>query len=898
MAIGPGARIGPYEVISLLGEGGMGKVWRAHHLALGRDDALKVLPDAFAGDPERMSRFRREAQILASLNHPNIAHVYGFEGTEGAWALVMELVDGQTLAERLAEGPLPLDEALLIARHVAEALEAAHEQGIVHRDLKPANIKVRPDRTAKVLDFGLAKSLDPSADVSAQVVDAPTRTSPLMTQANSILGTVAYMSPEQARGRALDKRTDIWSFGCVFYEMLTGRRAFGGEDVTETLAAIARHEPDWTALPGTVPMAIRRLLRRCLDKDSRRRLRDIGEVRVILDDLGGDDSGSPAESGSQPWRWRWVLAAGLGVGLVGSAATGLIVWRARQPAPPKVSRLSILPPTDAAVRGSSLAISSDGNLIVYVSGDGTQLSVRALDELSPRHIRNLGAPDQPFISPDGQWIGFFDGLNELKKVPVTGGAAVSIASLQGSAPRGGSWSPDGTIIFATDDPATGLWRVPDRGGTPELLTTHAGGAGDHHWPHVLPDGRGVLFTRRLFQSGSPDEGEILALDLNTGDLKTLVPGSHPQYVSSGHLVYGDAGALRAVRFDPVRLNVLGTPASLLESISTSPDSALGVAVSRSGTLSYVSGASGGLTDRARRLVWVDREGNEEPLAAPPDAYVIARISPDGTRVAIDERGDSGYGLVIWDLPRELMTPFTFGVDAYPAWTPDGEHVAFTSFDAATGTGHLFWQRISGAGGPQRLEASPRSRYASSFTPDGTRLLYREEGGEGGLDIGVLPIGERQRGEFLIRTAFSELNPEVSPDGRWLAYESNRTGVPNIYVRPFPAIDAGQWQVSLDGGTQPAWARNGRELFYRARDGSVMAVPVSLSPTFSSGSASRVVKAGYFARGPFRSYEPSPDGTRFLMIKEGDSPAGMSSGATTIVVVLNWQQELTRALPEQ
>lgn len=875
MALASGTRLGPYQIVAPLGAGGMGEVYRATDTNLKRSVAIKVLPEALSRDVERLARFQREAEILASLNHPHIAQIHGLERSDGTTALVMELVDGQTLADRITLGRLAVDEALPIARQIAEALEAAHEQGIVHRDLKPANIKLRTDGTVKVLDFGLAKALQP-APSSVVSSEAPTIDSPVRTETGIILGTAPYMSPEQARGRTVDKRTDVWSFGCVLYEMLTGKPAFRGEDVAETLALVLRAQPDWQAVPGDTPLSIRTLLKRCLEPDPRRRLRDIGEARIVLE--------NPDRATQPPPASRRILLPGLAIGLLLGLAAGLAVWLLRRPDPQPVRRLSIVPPASAPLQGESLAVSPDGKQFVYVSGDGSQISVRAIDELKPRHIPNLGRVRQPFLSPDGQWIGFFDGLNALKKVPITGGAAITVTTLGGAAPRGGSWSPDGTIIFATDDPATALWRVAASGGTATQLPRDL--QGDYYWPHVLPEGQAVLFTLHA----SPD-GEVAVLDLRSGKQKVLMPGSHAQYLPTGHLIYGVSGTLRAVRFDIRRLEVVGTPVPVLDEIATSPASPFGVVAAPSGILAYVTGGAGGLADRSRRLVWVDRKGNEEPLSAPADAYAIARISPDGTKIAIDDRATPG--LSIWDVERGAPSRFTFGNDAYPVWSPDGQRIAFTSFDSGRGIGYLHWQAADGAGGPVRLAESKGSRYASSFTPDGSRMVFREEAGPAGLDIGVLTLGNAVQSELLIQTPSSELNPEISPDGRWLAYESDQSGQTQIYVCPFPDVKAGLWQISTEGGVEPAWSRDGRELFYRTRDGAVMAVPIASGPRFRPGTAMKVVAAGYFSAGPFRSYDPAPDGKRFLMIR-GASPDRASG--PSLVVVLNWFSELERLVP--
>jgi serine/threonine-protein kinase len=467
-------------------------------------------------------------------------------------------------------------------------------------------------------------------------------------------------------------------------------------------------------------------------------------------------------------------------------------------------------------------------------------------------------------------------------VPISGGPALFVTSLGGAAPRGASWSPDGTIVFATDDPATGLWRVSENGGTAQLLTK--ADQGDHVWPYVLPGGAAILFTQFVYPVRSP---EVAVLDPMTGERRALMPGSHALYVPTGHLVYSASGTLRAIGFDLSRRAVVGISRPVLDQVSTLMTAALGVVLASDGTLAYVSGAS----NAARELVWVDRDGKEEGLGAATAGYVMPRLSPDGRKVVLDERVVSGNGLWMWDIERKMMMPFTFGVDAYPLWTPDGERVVYTSFDPKTGVGNLTWQSASGAGGPERLIEGSRSRYATSFAPDGSRLVFREEA-DAGLDIGVLSLGATRGAELTIQTEHSELNPEISPDGRWLAYESNQSGSAEIYVRPFPDVDAGLWQVSAGGGVQPAWARNGRELFYRTVDGALMAVPVELKPRFVAGAPAKIFEGRYFSGGPYRAYDVSPDGKRFLVITRG-AATGNTASAPGIVVVQNWTEELKR-----
>jgi len=876
-----GTTLGHYRITAKLGEGGMGVVYRARDERLDRDVAVKVLLEAVAQDKERMARFEREAKLLAQLNHNNIATLYGLEVDESRSYLVMELVEGETLASRLSRGPLPMDDALTVALQLAEALEAAHEQGIVHRDLKPSNIALTEDLDLKVLDFGLATALAPPS-MESDPSESPTLS--LGTAVGTILGTAAYMSPEQARGKRVDKRTDIWAFGCCIYEALTGKRPFLGETVSDTLVELLEREPDWDGLPENTPSTIRRLVRRCLEKDQRQRLRDIGEARVAISGASGwadDEQGGAVPSKQAGWRANLVL--GLGAAVITGIVVGVSVWLAVRPPVPRVTRLSITLPAEVL---PTIAVSPDGTQVVYVGAAGSGLSVRALDELTPRHLTDLGSPSQPFISPDGKWIGFFDGLKSLKKVPMTGGPPVLVCPLGGTAARGASWSPDGTIIFATDDPGTGLWRVPDAGGVAELLTTPKQGNDDHHWPHVLPGGRAVLFTVRQMGLADP---LVALLELDSGAVKTLLPGSHPMYVPTGHLIYESSGTLRAVGFDLGQLETVGTSVPVLEQVATTRSGQIGASVANDGTLVYLPG---GIRGVSRRLVWVDREGNEELLPVPPGAYMIPRISPDGASVALDNREISA-NIWIWDFEREAMTRFTFETSAYPVWTPDGRMLVFTAFDK--GVGNLTWRVSDGTAMHERLMEGPNSRYPTSITPDGTRLVYREEAGATGLDLAMLTLGSDAPPEPLIATEFNELNAEISPDGRWLAYRSNESGRDEVYVRPFPNVEAALWQVSTDGGQHPVWARSGEELFYRGLDGSLMQMPVELQPRFVACTPTKLFEGPYL-RGSGRAYDVSPDGRRFLMIKEGDGPSDDSS-PPGIIVVQNWFEELRRLVPE-
>jgi len=555
VSLAPGSRLGPYDILAAIGAGGMGEVYSAHDRKLDRDVAIKILPEALAADPERIARFEREAKTLAALNQPHIAHIYGLEESNGVRALVMELVEGSTLADRIAQGPIPVDEALPIAKQIAEALEAAHEQGIIHRDLKPANIKVRADGTVKVLDFGLAKAFDPSASSGAGATMSPTL-SLHATQAGIILGTAAYMAPEQARGKAVDRRADIWAFGCVLYEMLTGRRAFEGDDVSTILAAVLKTDPDWQLLPPGTPPGLRRLLVRCLHKDVKDRLQAIGDARIEIRDLVSGTPETPTTSPTMPARSLWRRAIPLAaVALIAATLTGAIVWFAGRStfAKPRLSRLHITPPSAAALSlnsvGRDVAITPDGSRIVYVGANGTTLFVRPLDRLGPISLARGEALRDPFVSPDGQWVGFFDGPQTLKKVAITGGPAVLVAPLDANE-RGATWAPDGTIIFATLSATTGLQRISADGGEPAVLTRpdRARGEANHWWPEILPGGQAVLYTV-MAATGGLDAASIAVLDVRSGrSTIVLRGGSGAQYAPSGQLVYGAAGALRAVGF--------------------------------------------------------------------------------------------------------------------------------------------------------------------------------------------------------------------------------------------------------------------------------------------------------------------------------------------------------------
>ena len=708
MSLGVGARLGHYSVTAKLGEGGMGEVWRATDTQLNRDVALKILPEAFATDPDRLARFQREARVLASLNHPGIAAIYGIEEQDDTRALVLELVEGPTLADRISKGPIPLDEALPIAKQIAEALEAAHEAGVIHRDLKPANIKVREDGTVKVLDFGLAKALDPNP--TGDPSQSPTLTA-AATQMGVIMGTAAYMSPEQARGKPVDRRSDIWSFGAVLYEMLTAERLFGGRDVSETLGAVLRLDPDWDALPDDAPPHLSALLERCLQKEPRQRLHHAADIRLVLEGAFEQAQSPVGAAGASQTRWRRALPLVLSASAITAAMSGLAVWLATQPATSAVIRLGL--PLDAgeplqiAAAAPDLAISPDGERVAYIVGDrygGGRLHVRSLDESASEILVPEGPLYSPFFSPDGESVGFFDRTRPLvlKSVPSAGGSISTICELESDL-RGATWGDDGHIIFGQFGSQSGLWRVSATGGEPEQLTTPNVSQGeiDHVYPQILPGGQAVLFT---ITAERIEESLIAVLSLDTLEHTVLLRGgSYPRYSPTGHVLYGMEGTLFAVGFDRDRLETLGSPVSVQQGLLTKGQGAANFDLSASGSLIYTPGSFS--PSGERRLVWVNRQGEEEEIGVPSALYTAPRISPDGRYVAVEVMDQENMDVVVFDLQRDIGTRLTIdpGADSNPLWTPDGQSVVFSS-DRGEGTG-IYQRRADGTGQAELLVKS-------------------------------------------------------------------------------------------------------------------------------------------------------------------------------------------------
>jgi eukaryotic-like serine/threonine-protein kinase len=908
-----GRHLGPYHVLAKLGEGGMGEVYRATDTTLKRQVAIKVLPDAMAADAERLARFQREAEVLAALNHPHIAQVFGFERVDGASALVMELVEGPTLADRIAQGPVPLVEAVSIARQIADALEAAHERGIIHRDLKPANIKVRPDGTVKVLDFGLAKTQHSArnASGSADLLNSPTLTAPAMTVQGMILGTAAYMSPEQAAGKPVDRRSDVWAYGVVLMEMLTGRQTFGGETVSHVIASVLKDAPDWTALPDDTPAAIRTLLRRCLEKDRRRRLADISDARLELDDALSPRSESPHQA-RRPSRAVASLSAALGV-VAGALVAAAAMWIGVRPAALSLvrpARFVIEPPSTEplAYRGSAgnLAVSPDGSLIVYSvatdSGRNTRLMVRSIDDLEARPLANSENASAPFVSPDGRTVGFVSAAGPIVYVPVSGGPAVPISRQRlGGTPRGATWGTDDQIVFANAAPEIGLVRVM-RGGEPEVLTkpNQAAGEVDHVFPSFLPGDRAVLFTILAAQA---ERAQVAVLELATGQYKTLVRGgSHARYMDPGYLVYVAAGSLSAVRFDPERLQVIGEPVALGERVIARTNGAAEFALSSTGTLASIPDR-GGESMTPRSLVWLNRQGQEEATGAPIRTYGTARVSPDGSRAVVAVYDDTLDDLWIWDFARrtlERMTK-TDGSDMSPMWDRSGRHVIWASAPPGSGP-TVYRQAADGTGAAEQLGASGGFQYPTTMTADGRRLLIQQgPRPERVRSLDLNAAGNAAQSEIVMANAWS---PELSPNGRWVAYQSDESGRDEIYVRPFPDVDAGRTLISTAGGTRPAWAPNGGELFYLDGTGLLTAVPLQIvGNTLKPGLPVTVSRTLYFAGvsslgvAALRGYDVAADGRRFLMIKER-APAERDGGPAGLVVRLNFAEVLNARLPSK
>jgi serine/threonine protein kinase/Tol biopolymer transport system component len=893
MTLSPGTRVGPYEIVSTIGAGGMGEVYRARDKRLGRDVAIKALPNLSVTDPVALGRFEREAQMLAALNHPHIAAIYGLEEINATPFLILELVGGDTLAERLKGGPVPFSESLTIAQQVADALQAAHEKGIVHRDLKPANIALTPDGQVKILDFGIAKALSPDPESETMMPDA--------TQAGMVIGTAAYMSPEQARGKPVDKRTDIWAFGCVMYELLTGRRAFQRDTTSDTIAAVLGVEPEWPALPAETPHRVRWLVRRCLEKDPRRRLHDIADARIELDEALTEPASSAPAPGAQARTLRsnrervaWIAAIVLLTALVAILAMTRSGPADPSPAAARTYRASIvLPPNLRLWSGNPsgrFALSPDGTRLALVAADGagqSMLWIRRLNTLSAQPLAGTEGAAYPFWSPDSAFVAFISG-GKLKKIAAAGGEPVTLCDASFGA--GGDWNRDDVILF-TPKPQSPLYRVSASGGTPTQVTTLDAASGDiQHWyPFFLPDGKHFLY----FVVGSKTGGITDPRAIYVGSLDPQEPprlvlqgGSNAKY-AQGHVIFLRDNTLAAQAFDAGRLELRGEPFPVAEQVQITGAASTGAAgafsVSQSGVLAYQTGFS---VVRSQ-LVWFDRSGKQIGTLGDQADYGEVALSPDGSRAAVSivDPGRGTRDVWVFDVARGLRERFTFdaGDEFAPLWSPDGSRIVYSARRKASID--LYQKLTRGGGGEEPLLVDGLGKFASHWSPDGRFIIYI---GGGGIiarsDLWALPLSGDRKPSALLQSTFVETHGRVSPDGRWMAYTSNESGQFEVYVSPFPGL-GDKWRISTDGGGWPRWRRDAKEVFYLARDGSITAVNVNgQGSTFEVGAGRPLfaAKARLNVRLDASAYDISPAGDRVIVNTIGEEIA------TPITLVVNWK----------
>ena len=896
MPITSGTALGVYEVAAALGAGGMGEVYRARDTKLGRSVAIKVLPEAFAFDADRVARLTREARMLASLNHPRIAALHGMEQSDGRHFLVMELVEGETLADRLLRGPMPAREALVVAQQIAEALEAAHEKGVIHRDLKPGNVKITPEDEVKVLDFGLAKAMD-SEPGSSNIANSPTL-SRMATEAGIILGTAGYMSPEQAKGFPADQRSDIFSFGVVLFEMLSGRRPFQGETAADVLASIIVRDPDLGGLPRDLNPRITDLVRRCLDKQPKRRWQAIGDVRAEIEAILAAPATIPVDAVPSPRSSPWRLAFFVGAGaILGGAVTGLALWsRAASPAPPVITRFAIPLRADhqiPSVARQMVAISPDGRSVVYAANGG--LYLRAFSDLDVRPIpgvANTEGVTAVAFSPDSRSVVFWATDRTLKRIPVIGGASVTLCEAEN--PLGLDWTPDG-ILFGQ---LPGITRVSANGGTPEVLIRASNGE-LLFGPQLLPGGDAVMFT--VSTGATPDSWNravIVWQSLTTGERRTLIePGADGRYLPTGHIVYAVGGTLYTVPFDPRRRAVTGGPTAVVEGVLRSTGGASGGAqfsFADNGSLAYMPGPPGASSSQFD-LAFTDRNGTVEQLKLPDGPYEYPRVSPDGKRITFGT--DSGREAAVWvyDLSgKSAAQKLTIdGKNRFPIWSADGQRITFQS--DREGDAAIFWQRADRAEGAERLTqpAPGTAHIPDAWSPDGKHLLFTIAEGSS-FTLSMLTLASRTTAPFGNVKSLARATPDFSPDGRWVAYsasERDTTGT-QVYVQPFPATGA---RFQLTGRTgdlphHPLWTPGGKELLYVPRVGQLEAVTVQTAPTFVFGKAVPVPRTfPTAAPATPRTFDMAPDGRVLGVVIPGQSP--VAGTQRSIQVVLNWFEEL-------
>jgi serine/threonine protein kinase len=871
MAIEIGTQLGSHEITGLLGKGGMGEVFRARDTKLKREVAIKILPEQFTRDSDRVTRFQREAEVLASLNHPNIAAIHNFDEAGGVRFLVLELVEGETLADRLERGAIPIDESLAIAKQICEGLEAAHEKGIVHRDLKPANVKITPDGKVKVLDFGLAKTFE--SEVSNPALSNSPTFIGAGTNAGMILGTAAYMSPEQAKGFPADQRSDVFAFGCVLYQMLTGKPAFEGDTVSEIIAAVLKSEPDFNRLPVNLTRRMRELLERALAKNLRRRWQAIGDVRIEIElAMSSVEAVSERPSPARNSRLPWIAA---GVATLAFVALAVTYFRQTPPPTPQEMRVEIAtPPTPAPL---DFALSPDGHYIVSVaSGDGSpRLWLRALDKTDSQPLPGTEGATMPFWSADSRSVGFF-AASKLKRIDITGGAPQTLTNT--SIALGGTWSRDGTIVFAGS--VGPLSRISASGGDVFPATRLDGpGQAQHRFPQFLPDGRHFIY----YSIGTAESLGIYLGSIDGGESKRVVSAStNGAYLAPDMILYMRESNLMAQHFDLKRFEVTGDPQRVAESVGSTGGAWGGFSASSNGNVAY-RGGGGAL----RQLTWYDRTGKVMGVAIDqdPGTMLYPELSPDDTRVALQRSIQGNTDIWLFDLVRRGMTRFTFdpAIDLGPVWSPDGMRIAFAS--SRKGPYDLFVKLASGGGSEDVLLENKNNKYALEWSKDGRFLLYSEATSANGRDLLALPLTGNDRMPISVaQTRFEELNGQFSPDGRWVAYETNESGRFEIVVQPFPSA-TGKWQISTGGGSQPRWRPDSKELYFVSPDGKLMAAAVQASGSSFVPDAPVPLFRVSLATGLGANkdqYAVSRDG-RFLL-----NQATEASANTPITLILNWK----------